>query len=65
MWLNILYYTKYKFNLRYKTIYIYTMLYLTMLKMISLKVLKDLKNNQTNLWPKHNPIILNKIMLNI
>ena len=33
--------------------------------MIGLEVSEDSKKDQINPWPKRNPMILNKIMLNI
>lgn len=38
------------------------MSYLTLLKMISLEILKNPENDQTNLWPKCNLMALDRIM---
>lgn len=65
MWLDIPRYIKYKCSLGYKTIYNCTMSYFIVLIMTGLEVLKDPENHQTNPWPEHNPMTLNKIMLNV
>lgn len=62
---GILYCTKYKSNLGHKAVYNCAMPYLTLLMMTGLEVLKDPKNKPINLCPECNPILLNRMMLNV
>lgn len=64
-WSGILCRTKYKSNTEHKPIYNYAMHYFTVLMKISTKVLEDLENNKTNLWPECNFMALNRMMLNM
>lgn len=65
MWLGIPCYTKYEYSLGYKTVYNYAMPYLIVLIITGPEVMDDLKNAQTNPWPKSNHMALNSIMLNV
>ena len=56
--------TKYKYNPRHKAIYNSAIPYLMALIMISFEFSEDPENEQINFWPKHNPIALDKIMIN-
>lgn len=57
--------TKYEFSLDYKAVYNYAIPYFTVLMIISSKILEDLKNIQINPQPDRNPIVLNRIMLDM
>lgn len=57
--------TKYKSSPGYKTVYNSTILYFTALMMTGPEVLEDPKKNQINLQPEHNPMALNRIILNV
>lgn len=63
--LYILCCSKCKSSLEHKAVYNYAMLYLIALIIIDSKILEHPENNETNPWPEHNPIALNRIMLNM
>lgn len=65
MWTSVPCCTKYEFSLSYKTVYNYVMPYYTALIMIGLKILEELEKKQFNCWPKRNPMVLHKIMINM
>lgn len=58
-------YTKYNTNLGYKTIYNYVISYVNTTIIIGFEVFEKPENTQINLWPKHNLITLDKIMINV
>lgn len=56
---------KYKSSLGYKTIHNCVMLYFIILIMTSLEILGEPEKKQINPWPKHNPIVLDRMMMNV
>ena len=65
MWTGILYYTKYKSNLGYKAVYYCTIPYLTAMMMTGFEFSEDLEKDQINPWPKQNPMVLDKMIINM
>lgn len=65
MWLGVPCRTKYESSLGYKSIYNCAIPHFIALIITGPKILEDPENNQTNLWFKRNPIVLNRIMLNV
>ena len=65
IWTGIPHHTKYKSSPGYKAVYNYVILYLTTLMMTGLEVLEDQKNKQINFWPECNPIVLDRMIMNL
>ncbi len=65
MWTGILCRTKYESSPDHKAIYNYFMSYLKVLMMTGPEVLEDPKNEPINLWPKRNPIALDRMIMNM
>lgn len=65
IWTNIPRNTKYKSNPRHKAIYNYIMPYFIVMMITSLEFFRDKENKQINFWLKRNPIVLDKMIMNI
>lgn len=65
MWIGVPCRTKYEFKVGHKAIYNCTMPYLIALMMTGPKFFEDLENEQINPWPERNPMVLNKMMMNM
>ena len=65
MWTGVLRRTKYKPNLGYNIIYNSVIPYLMALIMTGLKFFEGPENEQINSWLKRNPIVLDKMMMNM
>lgn len=65
MWTGIPYCSKFESSPGYKTVLNSAMSYLVRLMMTGPEFLEDLKNNQINLQPEHNPMALDKTMMDI
>lgn len=65
MWTGIGRHTKFKFSLEYKAVLKYTILYLVALLMIGPEFLKDPENKKINPLLEHNPMALDKIIVEV
>ena len=63
--MGIAYQTKYKSNLGHKAIYNCVISYLIVFMMTGPEILDDLENKQINLWPECNPIVLDRMIINV
>lgn len=61
--MGILYYTKFESSLGHKAIFNFIMPYFVIQIIISLEFSGDPENDQINLWPKRNPMTLNRIIM--
>lgn len=64
-WLGVSYLTKCESSLRYKAINNCVISYFTVKMMTGPEISDDPENDRINPWPEHNPIALNRIILNI
>ena len=65
IWMGIPCRTKSKSKLGYKAIYNNAMPYLMVLMITGLKFSENPENEQINLWPERNLIVLDKMMMNV
>lgn len=64
MWMGVPCRIKYKSNLGHKAVYNSPMPYFIAFMMISSEFSED-PNEQINPWPKHNLMVLDKMMMNV
>ena len=65
MWIGVLCRTKYKSNKEHKVVYNNAMLYFIALMITGFEFSEDPENEQINPWPKSNPMVLDKMMMNV
>lgn len=63
--MDILYYTKFEFSLKYQAIFNCAIPYFIVLMMTGPEFSEDPENNKINLWPECKLMLLDKIMVDV